>query len=146
VVKGASLPCWRRWFGAIGLLRCDGFAKVGYMAMWSRDADAGALDDGGTSRWWPSVSYAAGAVQWDRVVALLVFWVAFWCCVGANVVNPAGSSSGNAEVILVATMWRRLWIWLEVRLPVCVLLGSMGYVTARSCSIMARVWLWCRVV
>jgi hypothetical protein len=67
------------------------------------------------------VSCAVAAVLWGWVVALLGFGWRFWCCVGGEVVDPAGSSSGYAKVVLVATSGRRprkhgAWVatWISV--------------------------------
>jgi hypothetical protein len=72
----------------------------------------GVFRAGGPRRWWQFkaaalVSCVVAAVLWGWVVALLGFGWRFWCCVGGEVVNPTGLSSGYAKVVLVATSGQR---------------------------------------
>ena len=128
-------------FGALGPHVVLVSQRLGGMAMWLGEADAGVVtpDGGGTSRRRPRSplqrrSYGAGPSPGE-------VWVAIWCCTGSKCVGPAGSAPGNAEFDLVATPGRRPRIWRDVEVCGRSSLARVARATRRlGC---AALWLVC---
>ncbi|KAK1669079.1 hypothetical protein QYE76_057238 [Lolium multiflorum] len=121
MVTDASLPCWRGRLGALGLCGATGSRRwgtwlcgLGQRTPGRRSWTVVALRGGG-------LDLLCGSGPMGRGRGAAWFWVAILGCVDGKVVDPAGSSSGYAKVVLVATSGRRprkhgAWVatWISV--------------------------------